>query len=90
MSIILAKRETRWRKVNLLGKKKRKLAINLSYGQRKLLEIARAVSTRAETYLLWTSRLLGLFPEIIKTVLGIIKELKEKAKPLFLLNTIWI
>ena len=75
-------------KVNL-WEKRNELAVNLSYGQRKLLEITRAISTRAEIYL-FDEPFAGLFPEIIKTVSEIIKELKKKAKQLFLLNTIWI
>ena len=68
-----------------LWEKRNELAANLSYGQRKLLEIARAVSTQAEIYLL-DEPFAGLFPEIIKTVSGIIKNLKQEGKTVILIE----
>ncbi|OGF92690.1 MAG: hypothetical protein A2626_03455 [Candidatus Nealsonbacteria bacterium RIFCSPHIGHO2_01_FULL_38_55] len=68
-----------------LWEKRNELAANLSYGQRKLLEIARAISTQAEIYLL-DEPFAGLFPEIIKTVSGIIKNLKQEGKTVILIE----
>jgi len=59
-----------------LWKKKDELAINLSYGQRKLLEIARLLAMKADVYL-FDEPFAGLFPEMIKIVMDIIKGLKE-------------
>ncbi len=68
-----------------LWKKKNQLAINLSYGQRKLLEIARALVTDAEIYLLDES-FTGLFPEMRKIVSNIICELKQENKTVILIE----
>lgn len=68
-----------------LWEKRNELAVNLSYGQRKLLEIARALSTQAEIYL-FDEPFAGLFPEIIKTVSGIIKKLKQEGKTVILIE----
>ena len=68
-----------------LWEKRNELAANLSYGQRKLLEIARAVSTQAEIYL-FDEPFAGLFPEIIRTVSAIIKNLKQEGKTVILIE----
>lgn len=59
-----------------LWEKKDDLAENLSYGQRKLLEIARAVSMKSKIYL-FDEPFAGLFPEMIKIVSNILGELKS-------------
>lgn len=80
----LSKAKDALEKVNL-WEKRNELAINLSYGQRKLLEIARAVSTPAEIFLL-DEPFVGLFPEIIKIVSEIIRRLKDGGKTVVLIE----
>ena len=66
------------KKVNL-WEKKNELAGNLSYGQRKLLEIARALAMNAEIYL-FDEPFAGLFPEMAKIVVTVLKELRAAGK----------
>jgi ABC-type branched-subunit amino acid transport system ATPase component len=68
-----------------LRQKKNDLAANLSYGQRKLLEIARALAMRAEIYLL-DEPFAGLFPEMTKTVAGILEDLRRERKTVVLIE----
>ena len=80
----LKKAEEILKKVNL-WEKRSELAANLSYGQRKLLEIARTVAMDAEIYL-YDEPFAGLFPEMIKVVVSIMKELREKGKTIILIE----
>lgn len=68
-----------------LWEKRSQLAVNLSYGQRKLLEIARTLAMRAEIYL-FDEPFAGLFPEMRKVVSGIIRELKQENKTVILIE----
>jgi branched-chain amino acid transport system ATP-binding protein len=68
-----------------LHEKRNELAINLSYGQRKLLEIGRAIAMDAE-YILFDEPYAGLFPEMIKKVSLILKELRDEGKAIVLVE----
>lgn len=68
-----------------LSHKKDELAVNLSYGQRKLLEIGRVLAGNAKIIIL-DEPFAGLFPEMVKTVIGIIKDLKKQDKTVVLIE----
>ena len=68
-----------------LWEKRNQLTVNLSYGQRKLLEIARTLAMKAEIYL-FDEPFAGLFPEMRKIVVGIIIELKQDDKTVVLIE----
>jgi ABC-type branched-subunit amino acid transport system ATPase component len=68
-----------------LWEKKDELAINLSYGQRKLLEVARVLAMEAKVYL-FDEPFAGLFPEMIKVVTGVLKELRDQGKTVILVE----
>jgi branched-chain amino acid transport system ATP-binding protein len=68
-----------------LWEKKNQFAVNLSYGQRKLLEIARTLAMKAEIYL-FDEPFAGLFPEVRKIVSSIIQELRQENKTVVLIE----
>lgn len=68
-----------------LSEKRNELAEKLSYGQRKLLEIARALAMDSEIFL-FDEPFAGLFPHMIKIVTGILKELREHGKTVILIE----
>jgi|SRR3989338_1840096 len=68
-----------------LWEKRNEHAENLSYGQRKLLEIARALATGAET-LFFDEPFAGLFPEMVKRISGIMKELRAGDQTVILIE----
>jgi ABC-type branched-subunit amino acid transport system ATPase component len=68
-----------------LWDKRHELAVNLSYGQRKLLEIARVLAMNSAIVLL-DEPFAGLFPQIIKTVAAIIKELRRAGVTIILIE----
>ena len=68
-----------------LWEKRSDLAFNLSYGQRKLLEIARVLAMRADIYLL-DEPFAGLFPAMVETVVAIIQNLKQQGKTVVLIE----
>lgn len=68
-----------------LWEKRGQLAVNLSYGQRKLLEVARALAMDAEIYL-FDEPFAGLFREMAKTIADVMRELKAKGKTVILIE----
>lgn len=80
----LARAEDMLKRVNLWDKKDA-LAGGLSYGQRKLLEISRAMATGADIFLL-DEPFSGLFPEAIETISGLIEDMKKKRKTIVLIE----
>ncbi len=62
-----------------LEEKRHQMATTLSYGQRKLLEIARALAMNPSV-IFFDEPMAGLFPEMIKRVVAIIHELKAEGK----------
>jgi branched-chain amino acid transport system ATP-binding protein len=68
-----------------LFEKRHARAAELSYGQRKLLEITRALAMDAEIYL-FDEPFAGLFKEIIKTVVAVMKDLRAAGKTVVLIE----
>ncbi|OGG79984.1 hypothetical protein A3A39_01215 [Candidatus Kaiserbacteria bacterium RIFCSPLOWO2_01_FULL_54_13] len=68
-----------------LWEKRNENAESLSYGQRKLLEIARAVSMEARIYF-FDEPFAGLFPEMVRIVSGIIRELRASGAAVVLVE----
>lgn len=68
-----------------LWEKRHHAAEHLSYGQRKLLEIARALAMRAQIYF-FDEPFAGLFPEMRKIVSGILRELRTEGKAVVLVE----
>lgn len=71
--------------------KRNDMVENLSYGQRKLLEIARVIAmgerTDGETKIIFFDEpYAGLFPEMVKLVTKIIKELRDEGKAIVLVE----
>ncbi|MFA6376426.1 MAG: ATP-binding cassette domain-containing protein [Candidatus Paceibacterota bacterium] len=71
-------------RVGLL-EKDNQLAANLSYGQRRLLEIARVVASDAQIILL-DEPFSGLYPAMAQTVAGILKDLKSQGKTIIFIE----
>ncbi len=59
-----------------LWEKRRDLAMNLSYGQRKLLEIGRAMAMDVQTYL-FDEPFAGLFPRMLERVMVIMRQMRD-------------
>ena len=68
-----------------LHEKKSRHAGDLSYGQRKLLEIGRVLAMNSSIILL-DEPFAGLFPEMVKKIEGIILELKKEGKTIVLIE----
>lgn len=61
------------------------LAEDLSYGQRKLLEIGRTIASDADVYLL-DEPFSGLFPETIEKIVAVLEELQKVGKTLVVID----
>ena len=59
-----------------MWEKRVSLAMELSYGQRKLLEIGRAMAMNVQTYL-FDEPFAGLFPQMLERVKDIMKRMRE-------------
>jgi ABC-type branched-subunit amino acid transport system ATPase component len=68
-----------------LGDKRHHLAKNLSYGQRKLLEIGRTLAMDAKIFL-FDEPFAGLFPEMVKTVVSVMNQLKLQGRTIVLIE----
>ena len=71
-------------RVDLL-EKENQLAVHLSYGQRRLLEIARVLASDAQIILL-DEPFSGLYPAMVQTVGGILKELKFQGRTIIFIE----
>jgi len=68
-----------------LWEKRHTLVANLSYGQRKLLEIGRVLAMDCKIVLL-DEPFAGLFKEMVKIVVSIIQKLKQNGKTIILIE----
>ena len=65
--------------------KRRALAMNLSYGQRKLMEIGRAMAMDVDTYLL-DEPFAGLFPQMLDRVKDILKRMRDEGRTIIFIS----
>ena len=68
-----------------MWEKRTSLAMDLSYGQRKLLEIGRAIAMDADTYL-FDEPFAGLFPQMIETVKTIVRDLQAQGRTIIFIS----
>ena len=68
-----------------MWEKRDSLAMDLSYGQRKLMEIGRAMAMEVHTYL-FDEPFAGLFPQMLERVKAIMKDLREEGNSLIFIS----
>ena len=65
--------------------KRRSLAEDLSYGQRKLLEIGRAMALEVHIYL-FDEPFAGLFPQMLERVKAILKGMRDEGRTIIFVS----
>ena len=68
-----------------MWEKRRSMAQDLSYGQRKLLEIGRALALDVHTYL-FDEPFAGLFPQMLERVKNIMKGMREEGRTIIFIS----
>ena len=68
-----------------MWEKRDSLAMDLSYGQRKLMEIGRAMAMEVHTYL-FDEPFAGLFPQMLERVKALMKELRDEGNSLIFIS----
>ena len=68
-----------------MWEKRDALAMDLSYGQRKLLEIGRAMALDVNIYL-FDEPFAGLFPQMLEQVKAILKDMREQGKTIIFVS----
>ena len=68
-----------------MWEKRRSLAMDLSYGQRKLLEIGRAMAINVSIYL-FDEPYAGLFPQMVERVKVIMKQMRDNGGTLIFIS----
>ena len=68
-----------------MWEKRRSLAMDLSYGQRKLLEIGRAMALNVSIYL-FDEPYAGLFPQMVERVKVIMKQMRDHGSTLIFIS----
>ncbi len=68
-----------------MWEKRDSLAMDLSYGQRKLLEIGRAMALDVNIYL-FDEPFAGLFPQMLERVKAILKDMREHGKTIIFVS----
>lgn len=69
-----------------LWEKRDAMAATLSYGQRKLLEVARVLVMQEAQVYLFDEPFAGLFPAMVKTVVGVVQDLRRQGKSVVLIE----